>query len=192
MIRRKLLLKRNNLSAASRRAKSRRIAENLKKLSEYRKAETVMFYITHGTEVGTEHLIEDALKDGKTVALPVADTKRRKLCAAKICSINDDCGPGAYGIREPKHSTCKPVSHKKIDMVIVPGIAFDEKGYRIGYGKGYYDGWLTNFPAPKIVALAYDFQLVGQLPKDSHDKRMGTIITETRTIKTTIKPLDKN
>lgn len=139
-----------------------------------------MFFMTHGSEVGTEEAIRRALKDGKTVAIPRTHPLTGRIAAVRIQSIDEGLVPGVYGIREPrKGKTLGPAS---FDLVVVPGLAFDSNGNRIGYGKGCYDRWLKKVKTEKRVALAYDLQVVREAPHTSDDLPVGTIITERRVI----------
>ena len=151
----------------------------------YRNAKTVMFYVTHDAEVETGTLMKHAMLDGKNVALPVTDKDSGLLSAAAIRSLTGSLVKGAYGIPEPRRECRIPVRKPEIDVVLVPGIAFDRRGVRIGFGKGYYDRWLSRIPLRKRVALAYALQVVPRLPKARHDVPVGTIVTEREIIRVT-------
>ncbi|MDR3253687.1 MAG: 5-formyltetrahydrofolate cyclo-ligase, partial [Endomicrobium sp.] len=86
-------------------------------------------------------------------------------------------------IRQPEIIPDDIVKQDNIDLIFVPGLAFDVLGYRMGYGKGYYDRWLKNLPSEKIVGLAYDFQIADKLPSEKYDIPVGLIITEKRVIR---------
>ncbi len=143
-----------------------------------------MFYVTHGSEVITDHMITQALREGKTVTVPaIASVPDRSMRAARIASLKQ-LAPGAYGIREPLPGRCPEVAPEEIDLIVVPGIAFDATGHRIGYGKGYYDKWLRHVPLRKRIGLAFGVQLVKRIPRSSHDEPVGSIVTETTIVRT--------
>jgi 5-formyltetrahydrofolate cyclo-ligase len=101
----------------------------------------------------------------------------------KIDNLNDELRPGPRGILEPDTTRCKAVPIDRIDIAILPGVALDEKGGRIGSGEGYYDRFVPRLPiTTRKVALAYECQIVQQVPMESHDKFMDIIITEERII----------
>jgi 5-formyltetrahydrofolate cyclo-ligase len=173
---------RNVLSEAARREKSLLIGQRLRSLALYRQAGTVMFFVTHGSEVFTEDAIETAWKDDKQVAVPLVDAQQHRLKAALIRSLETDLAYGMYSIREPKLDICRMVTPDAIDLVLVPALGFDKNGNRIGYGKGFYDTWLQQFPVEKRIGLAFDFQIVQAVPVEEHDIPVGAIVTEQRII----------
>lgn len=143
-----------------------------------------MFFVTHGSEVKTESMIEQAWLDKKIVVVPKSNVSTCKISAYKIESLRKDLQKGNYGIREPKPGTCQKMNARKIDLVFVPGLSFDLSGHRIGYGKGYYDSWLKYFPVKARVGLSYDFQVLKKIPKSGKDLPVGKIVTDKRIIKT--------
>lgn len=163
-------------------ARSRLIIDQLVSLPEYRRAATIMPYASFRNEVGTSSLIESALAAGKTVVLPVTIRKPRGLSVRKITSL-DQLVAGAYGILEPPDDA-DSVSPACIDLVIVPGIAFDREGNRLGYGAGYYDTFLSELGKTTIcVALAFDAQIVDHIPTHSGDRPVRIVVTESRIIR---------
>jgi len=156
--------------------KSKAIAERLFRLPEYKKAKTIMFYASKKLEVQTLDAIRMALRE-KNVAVPLV--KGDDMAAVRISRMGD-LAPGAFGVPEPRRGT--QIRPKDIDLVIVPGVAFDAKGNRVGYGKGYYDKYLKKTVRAQVVALAYEFQIVPTVPAECHDVRVHKIITEKRTV----------
>lgn len=155
--------------------------EIIKKLlitKAFQKAKNILFYMPIKNEVNTKPLIELILKKNKNILVPRVENEQ-KMNAYKIFSLKD-LEKGAFGILEAK-KTCKKFRKENIDLVIVPGVAFDINGHRIGFGEGYYDVFLSNIKAKKI-ALAYDFQIVKNIPDEEHDIKMDLIITPTKTI----------
>lgn len=154
--------------------KSRKIRENLFALDEYKNAETVLLYLSAFKEPSTADIIADALNQKKRVAVPISDTNNFTLTLSYITGF-DDLQKGAYGILEPKKIIKADLSD--IDLAVIPGLAFDKNGNRMGFGKGYYDKLLKDCKAHK-TALCYSFQMFDKIPSDTHDIPMNTIITE--------------
>jgi 5-formyltetrahydrofolate cyclo-ligase len=157
-------------SVASPEEKSERIREHLFSLPEYAKAKTVLLYMSKGHEVITHSMVFMACAS-KKVALPVTIGTDLKLADMDDDSVLE---PGAFGILEPKGGFMDP---RKVELAVVPGVAFDRMGGRIGYGRGYYDRLLSKLDCP-IVALAYKEQLVDEVPREGHDVDVDYIITE--------------
>lgn len=158
-------------------AKSREIEERLFSLPEFKAASTVLFFASFRSEVDTAQMIRRALTFGKRVILP--KVQGTELALFEIADIDKDVSPGAWGIPEP-HET-KPVRLDEVELIIVPGAAFDNRGNRLGYGAGFYDKLLAAF-RKSTVALAFEAQLVPQVPADLHDIPIKKIITERRVI----------
>ena len=158
------------------------IFAKIKKLPVYEKARTVMFYLSYGSEVVTDAMISSALEEGKTVVVPAIDNPGDgKMYAVKISRI-EDAYQSVYGIRQPEVNDEDMMDKSDIDLVFVPGIAFDYKGFRTGYGKGYFDRWLDGFPADRAIGIAYDFQITDKVPTGKHDLPVGMIVTEKRVV----------
>ncbi len=159
--------------------KGNTIKDKLFALEEYKKAKTVMFFVSFGKEVYTHNIVHEALNDKtKRVVVP-------KVIDFEIvpCHIENCFGMqrSSYGIQEPIE--VKKVSMREIDMILVPGIGFDKKGNRIGFGKGYYDNFLKNISALKI-GLCMDFEIIDDIPADEWDVPVNIIISEKRIIRT--------
>jgi len=158
------------------------ITAAVRKLPLYEKAKIVMFYMSYGSEVITDAMIAQALDDGKTVVVPAIDNPGAgTMIAIKISRI-EDAFQYVYGIRQPEIMPEESVAKEDIDLIFVPGIAFDYKGYRTGYGKGYFDRWLQGVPREKAVGIAYDCQVTDKVPTGENDLPVGSIITEKRYI----------
>ena len=163
-------------------AYSNMIFARVKKLSVYEKAKTVMFYLSYGSEVVTDGMISSAIDEGKSVVVPaIQNPGDGEMCAIKILKI-EDAYQSVYGIRQPEINQEDAVSKEDIDLVFVPGIAFDYEGYRTGYGKGYFDRWLKGFSPEKTIGLAYDFQITDKVPAGKYDMPVGSVVTEKRII----------
>jgi 5-formyltetrahydrofolate cyclo-ligase len=155
-------------------------------LPAYIAAKTVMWYVDAGSEVRTRHTLPAALKHGKRVIVPwcVVATNTLELFLLEDMS---ELVEGAYKILEPKEELRrlpeKIVQPKDLDLVMVPGTAFDLRGGRMGQGKGYYDRLLANArPDAPLVGLAFDCQIFDEIPVASHDVFMDMVLTESRTI----------
>ena len=157
--------------------KSRIIKKKLFSLPEFKRAEFVMFYASKENEVDTCEMIDGALETGKKVALPRC-TSQKTFVPKEISNRHTDLEKGAYGIYEPRKQK-SDVEPGRIGLVVVPGVAFDIKNGRLGRGKGYYDRFLKKLPPAKMtVGLAFDFQVIKNLPKDSHDIPVSKVITD--------------
>ena len=177
---------RNRIDPILAAAYSNVIFSKIIKLPVYEKAETVMFYLSYGSEVITDSMISSALEEGRTVVVPAIENPGDgKMEALKMARI-EDAYQSVYGIRQPEINREDLVDKSGIDLIFVPGIAFDNNGYRTGYGKGYFDRWLQGVPLEKTIGLAYDFQVTDKLPSGKYDLPVGMIVTEKRII-TTIK-----
>ena len=165
IIRKKMLAKRNSLSEGSIEKKSLIIFNRLKKLPEFRSAKTIMLYISFGSEVKTQLMIKSILLvNKKIISVPVISGD--KIIPSRINSILDINNKHRFGVMEP--SIIKKIRKDSIDIIIVPGIAFDKKGYRIGYGKGYYDRFLKNFKG-NTIGIAFKEQVIDTIPHMPHD-----------------------
>ena len=179
-IRREIKEKRNSLSKSEILEKSNRIKKRLFEQAEFRKAQTILFYVSYGSEVYTHDMIKESLSEGKNVVVPYSDTEKRTLILSELHSWNE-LSVGSYNILEPKKENIKEVAIAMVDMILVPGVAFDVTGRRIGHGWGYYDKLLEKSNAPSI-GLAFELQIVDAVPTEEHDVAVGKIITEKRTI----------
>ncbi|MEW6188605.1 MAG: 5-formyltetrahydrofolate cyclo-ligase [Actinomycetota bacterium] len=180
-LRKEILGQRDDQGSEEIAEKSKRIEERLFEMAQFKKAQTIMFYASFKSEVKTESMIRKALALGKRVVLPAFKTKKGELVASCIQDFDQDLQPGAYGILEPKQT--RPVDTSEIDMVILPGIVFDERGHRLGYGGGCYDRFLNKInPQTTLVGLAYELQLVNKVPNVPHDIPVHKIVTEERVI----------
>ncbi|MBL8823410.1 MAG: 5-formyltetrahydrofolate cyclo-ligase [Planctomycetia bacterium] len=160
---------------------SQQIIQSFMNLPEYQKANTVLFYIDVRSEVRTRQSLPEALKSGKTIAIPWC-TETVELALFKLENM-DELSVGMYKILEPKEQLRllpeKQVDPKSIDLIMVPGVAFDRRCARMGHGKGYYDKLLENVrPETPLVALAFECQLFPEIPVAPHDVFMSKIITE--------------
>ncbi len=176
-LRKKVLAARDKLLPGQRLAKSREIEERLFSLPEFKAARVVLFFASFRSEVDTGPMIRRALTFGKRVVLP--KVAGGELTLLEIADFDNDVSPGAWGIPEPHES--RPVMLDEVDLIIVPGAAFDVQGNRLGYGAGFYDKLLPAF-TKMTAALAFELQIVPKVPADLHDVPIKKIVTERRVI----------
>ena len=160
---------------------SRDVVRAFMELPEYRAARTVLFYLDVRSEVRTRHSLDDALCSGKTIAVPYC-VDGEVLELFRLESL-EELSTGMYRILEPKPELRsrpeKQVAVEDLDLIMVPGVAFDRRGGRTGHGKGYYDKLLENAPPDTpLVALAFECQMFPEIPMQPHDVFMDRVITE--------------
>ena len=154
--------------------KSRLITGKLLRNKFFKKAKIVMFYIAFGGEVNTEEMIRGAKKIGKVICVPMC-RKDKEIMQPAILEDHAKLKKGPYGVCEP--ATEKLVKPEDLDLVIVPGLAFDKKGNRLGRGKGYYDRFLGSLSnKTHSIGLAFDFQVLPLVPTTTHDVSVKKVI----------------
>lgn len=170
---------RNSLSKDDSENKSGKIFNKIISLNELSNAQTVFVYLSYGREVSTNNLIEFLFSKSKTILVPKCNMKNETMIPVKISDLNE-LFLGSYGIREP---IANSVYKNKIDVAIVPGIAFDKHGNRIGHGKGYYDKFLQDEKIIKIGLCYSDCLSETELPHYSNDLPMDYIVTDREVLK---------
>ena len=181
-LRKSIAKKRNVLSTSEVLEKSSRIKKRIFEMDLFRDAQTILFYVSYGNEVYTQDMIKESISLGKTVVVPKSVTKDHILILSRLTNW-DDLEVGAYNILEPKQESIKEADIESIDLIIIPGVVFDESGNRIGHGKGYYDRLLNDSRNIPSVGLAFEFQIVENIKSEQHDEKIDIIITEDRIIK---------
>lgn len=172
-LRKTMLNQRLNLSMDAVQMRSRRIIERLRQLKVLGNAQTIMFYSSIRNEVDLKSMLEEERQTGKTVLLPRV---RGDMLEAVVFKGWENCRPGAFGILEPEGPAFDPYD---IEAVLVPGLAFDQKGYRLGYGKGYYDRFLPCCsPEAFLCGAAYGFQLVETIYPADNDIPLHVIVSD--------------
>jgi 5-formyltetrahydrofolate cyclo-ligase len=181
-IRERVLATRDALPLQQRGGASEEIAARLIALPSFLAARTVLVTIPFRNEWDSRLLAQRALTLGKTLVSPRVDLQTRMLSLHRICDLSIDLAPGYRSIPEPT-MLCPPVAIGAIEWVLVPGVAFDIHGRRLGYGGGYYDRLLPLLPreAPRIAG-AFEAQLVAEVPAAPHDLSVDVIVTEARII----------
>ncbi len=178
-LRKIILSKRNSMPLEHVREKSRIISEKLFSTEEYKKSNTVFIYMDFKNEVRTLDLINKMLNENKHVVIPYTDTVNTLIIPVEITNIKSDLKCSSFGYLEPRTEKVKEVEISKIDLIIVPGVVFDKRLNRIGFGKGYYDRILIKKRQDtKAIAIAYEFQVLDEIPFEDHDIKMEMIITE--------------
>jgi 5-formyltetrahydrofolate cyclo-ligase len=177
-LRRAAIERRDLLSAGERSAKSERIVDRVLGLPEVGAARTVMAFWSFGSEVQTAALIQRLHEAGKRVVLP-------RIVEGEIAAVTyapgDPVAATSFGAMEPVGAELVPA--EDVDVVIVPGVAFDRRGGRVGYGGGFYDRLLSRAPSAPAVAVAFDVQLVDGVPQGRNDSRVDVIVTEDEVIR---------
>ena len=177
-LRKYLLEKRDATSAELRDIASKRIHENLKKNSSFIDAKNIACYSPIGSEVNSHDIMLNILEQGKNLLLPrIIDDNIQFYIVPNLEKLEK----GSFEIMEPKDSCEKA---KKIDCVLIPTVGASKLGVRLGYGKGYYDRFLSSTNAVKI-SLTYSKQIVKSIPSDSHDIKIDWIVTEDGNVKIT-------
>jgi 5-formyltetrahydrofolate cyclo-ligase len=160
-----------------------RIENRLFEFANFLEANIVLLYINSTSEVNTLKIIERCLNYKKIVILPAFNITKYDMKLFKVDNPDTDLMPGPRGILEPDSSRCNLVPIECIDIAIIPGVAFDEKGGRIGSGNGYYDRFIPKLSiTTRKVALTFENQIIPQIQMESHDKYVDIIITEERII----------
>ena len=177
-LRTEILRSRDSLAPEDRTRLSRRIVNTLSTWIQTSGFDTVMLYLSMRSEVETTGLLEGLLNAGKQVCAPVVDTARLELVPRRIQNLKTELVRHPYGMLEP-NAACPifPIEH--LQLIVVPGIAFDRNGYRLGYGKGFYDRFLMTCPHAVAIGLAYEIQFVEDTFPQEWDVPVQHIFTET-------------
>lgn len=178
-IRKKYLSLRDNIPKKQIIKNSDIILSALFSLEEYKNSKTIFTYVNAKSEIITIPLIKKAWEDKKTLAVPVMSGKPHEMFFIKINTL-DELKPNKYSIPEPELKSENIVLSDNKTLIIVPGIVFDYDKYRIGYGGGYYDKFISDNISLSNVALAMDFQIIDSVPKEIFDKQLDKIITQSK------------
>ena len=163
--------------------KTHRIEKRLFEFANFLESNIVLLYINSNCEVYSLEIIKRCLNFKKIVILPAFDPSKFEMNLMKIDNLDKDLTLGPRNILEPDPNQCNIVPIECIDIAIIPGVAFDEKGGRIGSGEGYYDRLIPKLPiTTRKVALTFEDQIVPQIQMEAHDRHVDIIITEKRII----------
>jgi len=183
LLRKKTLAELKNLPPDKHRADSGRLRTKLKEQSFFLRAGSILFFAPMPNEVDVWPLLEEARVAGKTAALPQFDSHSQSYVACRVRNLEKEIVTGQFGIREPSPS-CPEIPPRDLDLVLVPGVAFDLRGHRLGRGQGFYDRLLANVRGLKC-GVAFDEQIVNAVPAETRDVRMDFIVTPARLVKVT-------
>ena len=177
-LRRAVLLRRDALPGGERALLSARIVTTILDLPTYQEADVVLAYASFGTELQTDELLRRVLADGKTLVLPRVE--RGGLGLYEVRDLAGDLAPGTWGIREPEPDRCPPADAGGVGFALIPGVAFDRRARRLGYGGGYYDRLLAGgLPeGTPLVSGAFEVQILDEVPTDPHDAPVDVVVTE--------------
>lgn len=178
-LRRAMLDRQRTLSEAERAALAGSLTQALLRFPAYKKARKILAYLSLPGEADLDDFIRAALAEGKEIYVPVC-LPDYQMEAGRLLDM-DHFAKGLYGLRDlpPGYETARP---EELDWVLVPAVAVDVSGHRLGRGAGYYDRFLSRVSKEKRVAVVWDFQLTEIVPTDVHDLSMGAVITEKRSI----------
>jgi len=182
-IRNEIARLRAELSEDSIRLKSQDITQKFVRLTEFQACRNILFFLSLPREVQTDAMIQEALDLGKKVYVPLVDADRQRLNISELPGLDIEFEEKQFGIREPGFKHLKIVSPRVLDFVLVPGVAFDHKGGRVGYGAGYYDRFLKEVLGHVVrVGVAFDFQALDSVPQAEFDIPVQKILTEKKSI----------
>ncbi len=179
LIRRKILQKRNELDTKSWVQSSKLIYSKLLAHELIKQSESIGIYVSNGKEISTNELILELLKTNKCISVPKIVNDDLEFREIKTF---EDLEMGKYGILEPIQE-CLVVSPKEINLLIVPCVAVDCNGNRVGMGKGYFDRFLSSNNSMKTICLAYEIQFLPEINPEEHDQKIDYIITEEKFMK---------
>jgi 5-formyltetrahydrofolate cyclo-ligase len=178
--RHRILDQRKHLAVAEAKAASLQVQRAFIASAEFARAKVVALYAPIHKEVDTFAVFVEALAASKSVLYPAVCGER--LVFSRVLGLKG-LQKGAFGISEPA-SSCETYDPREADLIVIPGVAFDSQGKRIGYGKGYYDKTLHSIEGQgKLVGFCYDFQLVENIADEPHDVKMDILITEKRVLR---------
>ncbi len=174
---------RRELSSEEIQAKSHQIALNLFQTDEYLTCRHALVYMATPLEVQTKEVMQDSWRRGKSVYIPIVDKSSKSMGISLLTGLDIGFDSGPFGIKEPKREFLNMQVPSVLDLVIAPGLAFDYRGGRIGYGGGYYDRYMkTVSKGTPLLALSFDFQVFESLPQAEWDVSAHKVITESRVI----------
>jgi 5-formyltetrahydrofolate cyclo-ligase len=173
---RAMALERRNAVGQSGRA----MIDHILATEHFQRARTVMGYWSIGSEIDTLPFLQAALDTNKTLVLPKINRTASVLDLYQVTNLETDLQTGIWNIREPNPTICRPATATQIDLILVPGVAFDRQGGRVGHGKGYYDKLLAQCPRAYKIAAAFEGQVFDRVPMDPHDIPVDALITEPR------------
>ena len=174
-LRRELRARREAIDPRDKQVWDAAICRGIMEHASFRAAQVILGFVPIGTEPDIKPALEEALRLGKALFLPCCDAETREMIFRRVQSL-DELVPGAHGIPEPPGTNCQ-LSIVNCQLCIVPGLAFDEAGFRLGYGGGYYDRFLASFKG-STMGVCYGMMRQAALPREAHDLAVEIVITE--------------
>lgn len=176
-----VLGRRDAMEDGARTTLSRVITQKVTALATYRRSHAVLAYASFGSELQTDGFLRCVLDQGKTLILPKVNRAKGSLALYEVEDLSRDLEAGIWGILEPKASRSQAVELDRVEFALVPGVAFDARGGRLGHGAGFYDKLLGSpVRRPYLIAGAFENQMVEKVPVDQHDVLIDLVITEDR------------
>ena len=172
-LRQQIRTQKRRLSAAEMAVMSEDICSKVLALASWQEAGTLLLYYPLPDEVDVRLLIKDAFESGKKVLLPVVNDDELEL---HLYEGEASLKEGTFGIMEPTGPLFAPKHYGEIELAVIPGMAFDSAGHRLGRGKGYYDRLLPNLNAAKLIGICFLFQLLEEVPAEAHDISVCKVI----------------
>jgi 5-formyltetrahydrofolate cyclo-ligase len=179
-LRKRLAALRRTLTSEARAERSTRACEHLIAHAGFDNARVVLAYAALRFELDPQHALAQAAHAGKTLLLPRVVPESHEL-TLHVYKLGDELSESGFGVREPLASA-ERVAHEQVDLVLVPALAFDARGYRLGYGKGFYDRLLPTLGRAERIGLAFELSLLPQLPNEEHDIAVHRVVTEKRVL----------
>jgi 5-formyltetrahydrofolate cyclo-ligase len=180
-LRRQVLARRDAIDPEERIRLSDEIFARVAALEWLAAARVVLAYNAYGSEPATAPFLRALTAQGKILGLPRVNRAARELELFRVTALDTDLEAGTWGILEPAPARCAPLPADEVDFVLVPGVAFDVRGGRIGHGAGYYDRLLARMaPGTRLVAAAFEVQVLDEVPMERHDRRLDLVVTERR------------
>lgn len=181
ILRKEILEKRDNINIDKKEKMDKAIINRFYESKYYKEAKKIFIYISFGSEINTREIINVALKENKKIYVPRTELKTKIMDAVEISSLNS-LKESSYGILEPSKEN-KSVDPNELDLIVVPGVAFDRNGGRMGYGAGFYDIYFKKINKENVkkitkLALAYDMQVIEMVPMNEDDIPVDYIVTE--------------
>lgn len=172
-----------NMPEEERLERTRLITDKLVQFANVIEAQVVLLFFDRKYDIDMAPVILYCLENAKTVLLPVFDPPKHKARLFRINEPRRDLTKGISGMIEPNPNRCKEIPFDHVDIAILPGLAFDEKGGRLGYGEGRYDRMMGRFPiTTRKLAVAFENKIISHVPMESHDRYVDIILTDQRTI----------
>ena len=182
-LRKAMLSKRKSMKVENVSAFSNKIIETIMELPEFKSSKNIMLYLSFNNEVNTYPLVKWCFDNNKTVIAPYCIQHSKEIVPYRITNLSTDLVKSTFGVMEPNKHSLEKINIEDIDLILVPAVAFDQYCNRIGFGAGYYDRFLCKKPKhTPAIGIAYDYQIIDNIPTDEYDVPLDFIITEKRII----------